>query len=466
MLEQVVSTVRRHALIPRECHVLVGVSGGADSVALAHALHYLQSRYPFALTIAHLHHGIRGAMADEDRDFVRLLAWKLGAPCVDDETDVPALAKRRRISIEMAGREARRAFFLRAAASVGADRVATAHTADDEVETFFLRLLRGSGTQGLGGLPPRTAWRGLDFIRPLIDVSKLDLQEFLRAHGLAWREDASNADRQILRNRVRHDLLPHLEREYQPGLREIVRRTATLLREEHACLDRLARGVLARCRVRGAPEILRRAALVREEAALRRRALLLWLVEAGYEAERIDFDAVARVDRLAAGERSRAVVPLAGGWSVARAGDTLTLRRRRDAVAPFACAVAVPGEVIWREAGLRISARPWRGILRPGRGVVGQTPSEATIRADWPDGAALTVRSWRAGDRMRPLGLKGTVKLQDVFVDQKVARGDRGRVPIFACGEEIVWVPGYRVAEAWAVPGERAASVRLSVERV
>jgi tRNA(Ile)-lysidine synthase len=464
MLETVVSTVRRYGLIPRECHVLVGVSGGADSVALAHALHYLQSRHPFSLTIAHLHHGIRGAAADEDRDFVRLLAWKLGAPCIDDEADVPAQARRRRISLEMAGREARREFFLRAAAEAGADRLATAHTADDEVETFFLRLLRGAGAQGLGGLPPSATWRGLMFIRPLIAVTKIELQEFLRAHGLPWREDATNADPLILRNRVRHDLLPYLEREYQPGLRAIVRRTAGLLREEHVWLDQLAQEALARCQPAAAPERLRVPALLREAPAARRRVLLRWLAQAGYEVDRIDFAAIERVDRLAAGGRARARVPLSGGWSVVRARDELALHRGLDEVAPFTCVLRVPGEVVLPGPGLRVSAQPWQGVLRPPRHRPGQVPAEATIRADRVGRSGLTVRSWRPGDRMRPLGLGGSVKLQDVFVDQKIPREARLGIPVFACGEEIVWVPGYRVAAAWAVPSERAASVRLAVE--
>lgn len=442
--------------------MLAGISGGADSVALAHVLHYLQERTPFSLTLAHLHHGIRGEDADEDRDFVRQLAWKLGAPCVDEQVDVPAWARRRRISLEMAAREARQEFFRRTAAAVGADRVATAHHADDEAELVLLRILRGAGTQGLAGLAPAgRGTGGLRMIRPLAEVTREEIESFLRAHGIAWREDRSNRDPLILRNRVRHDLLPYLEEHYQPGLRAVLRRTAAVLREENAWLEQQAARVWARCRAGDADLDVRR--LAAAPLALRRRVWLLWLRAKGMPPGDGDFRGIARLEALLESSRGSARITLAHGWTVERRYGRLCARGPAQRVAVAGPVEwPVPGVVVW--GGLRCSAGWSRGYVRPRDSRVGRWPEEASLDRARLAGAPLVVRAAQRGDWIRPWGLAGRVKLQDVFVNAKVPRQERARVPVVTCREEIVWVPGYRVAQDWAVPGPSAPSVRLRME--
>src|SRR6187431_96226 len=205
LIDRVRQYAARHSLWAPDTRVIAAVSGGSDSVALARVLHELAARDELILAgIAHLHHHVRGADADNDAVFCRALADRLGVPAVTGDADVPADAKTHQVSIEVAGRHARQRFFEEAIASVKADCVAVAHTQDDQAETVILRLARGTGTSGLAAMAPRCD----HVIRPLLDISRSELRDFLRAKNEPWREDTTNLDRAIPRNRVRHAVMP------------------------------------------------------------------------------------------------------------------------------------------------------------------------------------------------------------------------------------------------------------------
>ncbi len=344
-------------LPPRGAPLLIGVSGGPDSVALLHALVELGHR-PH---VCHLNHGWRGAAGEADAEFVRALADRLGLP-VAIETRVVAAA-------EEAARQARLDFFQSVAHRTGITTLALAHTADDQVETLLLRLIRGAGVTGLAGMAGVRSFGTLTIVRPLLAVWRAEVLEYLRARRLEYREDASNANREFLRNRIRHELLPLLEREYNPAIREVLWRTAEVLRAQ-AEADPVAaqRQVI---RQMGFHEIER----LRQVAAKQ-----FW-----------------RTDRL---------------WPVALRGET-----------------TVP------ELGIRLVA-----------GEEGERFDADRL------GEGLFLRTWRAGDRFQPLGMTGEKKLQDFFVDEKVPRHERHRVPLLCTATgQIAWVVGYRIAEPFKV---------------
>lgn len=460
MLPFVHRTILRHGLIPPKCHVLVGVSGGADSVALLYALHHLRPRLSFALTAVHVHHGLRGAEADADAEFVQLLAWRLGVPCVVEKVNVAQQARREGISVEMAGRRARHEIFARVAREVGADRVALAHHADDQVETVLLRLLRGTGVQGLGGMAARATVNGLCLIRPLIEVRHTAAVSFLKAHGLTWREDATNRDIALLRNRVRAELLPFLEEHFSPAVRANVLRTARAVREDQAWLDEVVTPMAQSARASG--DALRAEVLCRLPAAARRRILGAWLVERGLPAERLDFAVWERCEAWLAGAAPRLSLP--GGLHLVRAGRRLVVQRGVAEAAP-AYAFDVPGPGVWSEPGWGVQVTTTRttGFVRQRERPPGPGKFVAFVDENRRGAEPLQVRTRQPGDRMRPFGLKGSVKVQDVLVDLKVPAGLRDRLPVVTCGREIVWIPGYRVARDWAVPGPAAPSLRLDL---
>jgi tRNA(Ile)-lysidine synthase len=269
--QQVRRTIRRHGLCPSGTRLLVGLSGGSDSVALTLILREMAERSGFAVVgVAHFNHGLR-ATAGRDEQFCRDLAARLAVPIEVGAVDVQAYAASQRQSVEEAARRARYAFLHRAAADAGADRIAVGHTRDDQAETFLLKLIRGAGLAGLGGIYPQ---RGI-VIRPLLDVARDDLRDYLCSRGETWVEDETNASLDNPRNRVRHRVLPELDAAYGGPTRPGIARTAALVREDGQWLDQVADqrfGVLAITNSNGLE--LDAPALASEPPPIRRRILL------------------------------------------------------------------------------------------------------------------------------------------------------------------------------------------------
>ena len=474
-----VESLIRYGLLNRGHHVLVAVSGGADSVALLYALRALAPEWRLRLTAAHLNHRIRGKDAEDDAAFVKRLARQLGVDVVVGQSDVPRAARTRGISIEMAARNARYRFLARAARGAGADVVATAHTADDQAETLLLKLARGTGLRGLTGIPRKTVLRGVTVVRPLLGVTRNAILAFLQDRGAAWREDASNRDTAFLRNRVRHEVLPFLETRLNPRIREALVRMADVLTAEDQWLDTLSASILSACRrrvtdpIRAARKSARLPALdadaLREQPlAARRRVVRLWLVSAGVPPEAINFDSVERVDGQIRAQAGSSSTPVAAGVNVRRRRGLLVIEPReldppRGRIARQT--VAIPGTTRLSSAGLRVKVSVEAGLVKDRKARLGLFPAVATIRAGMGR-RKLIVRSWQPGDRMKPLGMNGSKKLHDIFVDAKVPAEQRHAVPVFECAGEIVWLPGYRVSRGWEVWDPAQPSLQIRVEEV
>ena len=292
--------------------VVAAVSGGVDSVALLLLLRDLHDRGDVVLDCAaHLNHRIRGEAADGDEAFSRALARELGVAIVTERVDVPALAREQRLSIEVAARNARREFLERVQTSRGADRIATAHTADDQAETVLLRLVRGAGTRGLGGIAPRRdVW-----IRPCLERSHAELRAELRQRGQSWREDATNDDLSNPRNRMRHELVPLLERHFNPLLREAIGRFAEVARADEQALQQLAGTAADRIvSAEGGSVSLDAAALTALHEAIARRVVRTAIERmSGSSAALDEVDAVLAVAR---GERPSARICAHSPWNL------------------------------------------------------------------------------------------------------------------------------------------------------
>lgn len=465
-LTQVRETLRVRRLLAGRPTVLAAVSGGADSMALLRILLDLAPRLRLRVVAAHLDHGIRGESAVEDARFVAREVRRLGVRCIVGRADVPRRARSRCISIEMAAREARYEFLARSARRAGANVIATAHTADDQAETVLLKLARGAGPQGLGGIPYAGSARGVPVVRPLLDVTRAQIVAYLNGQGQPWREDETNSDPAHLRNRVRAEVLPLLERALNPDVRVALRRTAEIIRAESEWMDEAARRALrgAASRRGKGDAVLEAERLAALPLALRRRAIRIWLADRGVPVEALDFGAVARVAGLLGRRTGSASVQLPDGWLVRRAYGRLIAETadRRAGDCPFRVALNVPGETV--VAGrFRVSASVGPGIVRERADRPGRLPARASISLRAVGRRRLYVRSLHPGDRFRPFGLGGERKLQDILVDAKVPRPERAGLPVLECAGEIAWVPGYRIAEGWQVPdgSEPALQIRI-----
>ena len=432
--ETIHETIDRNGLIPNGAKVVAGVSGGADSVALLQALHQLG----IPCTVAHMNHQLRGDESEADERFVRELAGELNRPVVVKSVAVRELAENSGLSIEMAARQARHDFFAEFEDSV----IALAHHADDQAETFILKLARGAGSEGLGGMPCSQKIGQLRLIRPMLNIPREEILQWLEENHFGWREDASNADETFLRNRVRHTILPLLEKELNPNIRETIRRTMDILREENAWME----GLLTGTSPRDSSTL---------PLAARRRVLRKWLFEQG--AETADFDAVEKILALVdAGEgstvfelskRQRVVVEY-GNPRFEHVGQASLPAQGRQGCLPH---VRLTTE---RGTG-------WRKDHGKGAGIL---PAEASFDADKVGDSPIEVRSYRLGDRIAPSGMEGSRKLQDIFTDQKVPRAQRPSIPVVVCRGEIIWIPGYRTARGWEVDGKNGVAVHARVE--
>src|SRR5436190_3316668 len=475
-------TIRRHGLARPGDRVLVALSGGADSVALLLLLRELEQHG--ALTVAgaaHLNHQLRGAAADEDEAFCAALAARLGVPFRAARRDVAALARAQKRSVEDAARTARYAFLDGAAGELGASAIAVAHTREDQAETFLLRLLRGAGTRGLAAIHPRVRLPAVApaaprwVIRPLLDVARADLRSYLAARAQPFREDASNADVSIPRNRVRHELLPYLESQFSPSITDVLSREAALARQDEEFLraeaiklaDRIVlTDVAVRIDVAGLSSAPRALSSRVAQAALHRLA----------GSKSIAFDHVERLLALADGPGDGRAVSLPGQYAV-RAGNMVVLRPGRADIQAgtnsFAFSLSIPGEVELGAQRLAVgaclaeAARERGAPSGPGERLktwVGRG-SEVGVAA----GALvlpLAVRNRRPGDRFRPLGAPGVRKLQDFLVDRKVARNERDLLPLVVDGRDrIVWVVGQAVAEDFRVTDPSQGVLLLKVRR-
>lgn len=474
LTERVHAAIRQHGLLERGARVLVGVSGGADSTALLHLLCALALRMNLTIVIAHLNHGIRGLSADGDARWVRKLGRQLGLKTIVGRADVPELVRQQGISLEMAARQARNEFFLSAARRARCSTLALAHTADDQAETVLMRLARGAGLEGLCGIACSSTINGLRRIRPLRDVCRSDIEAWLRKRNIAWREDETNCDTSILRNRVRHSILPLLETELNPRVREALCRAADLLKGDNALLNAMAEKRLAKVICGRHGEKLDIAAgdddpIFTQESesgrALWRRVIRKWLAAAGAPSGALEFEPVERVLGLlnCSGKGQGSVaVSLPGNWEARRAGGLLYCGKVGRIVSTDGGSLPVPGRLLLPGLGLCVTAELRAGIVRE-RGQIGRYPVEASVSVRMLGRRSFRVRTWRPGDRMEPWGIDGSRKLQDVFTDAKVPRAERDRLPIIECNNSIVWVPGYRIARDWAIESETAPAVRICV---
>lgn len=302
LIDQANKAIAQYDMIPPGCRVVAAVSGGADSTALLHFLHALQQERPFFLSAAHFHHGIRGEEADRDEDFVRQLCLRWDLPLQVGRADVPALCRESGEGLEECARRVRYAFLADCAQG---GRIATAHTMTDNVETFFIRLLRGSGLKGLGGIPPV---RG-NILRPLIFCSRADVEEYCAEQGLDYVTDSTNLTDDCLRNRVRHRLLPVLS-QLEEGAEETLSRTMIQLRQDEECLSRQAEQTAVSAAV--PEEGLSASELLSLPDALRARVLLRFAGQCS--AGRMDAKHVEMLNRLLV-QGGAAVLP--GGVRVA-----------------------------------------------------------------------------------------------------------------------------------------------------
>ena len=439
-MEAIVASVRQvlqEAGLEANASLVVAASGGVDSTVLLDVLDGLGCR----LHVAHLDHALRSDSAD-DSCFVASEAQRRGLPCSVERRDVGEYARTEGLSLEEAGRRQRYAFLDQVADRTGAEFIALGHHADDQAETVILRLLRGSGATGLGGMEIAREGR---YLRPLLRVRRAEIEKYARQRGLCYREDPSNRDSRFLRNRVRGELMPLLK-SYNPNIAEVLNRTAALLKAEDDLLAELTQKALdtvicERCNDKVALDSSR---LLAYHIAMQRRVLRVVLQGLAVADGPFDFTRVEQV-RGWIGVGDKRLRVLGAGLRGQGCGTRYILRRGQRP--PVARSFDIPGVLVLREHGIKIRVQ----VIPPEHFDKAQLGgAQVALDADRL-GARVQVRSLRPGDRFQPLGMEGHKKLSDFLIDAKWPKISRDEVLVLTRGEEIAWVAPLRSSNAFRI---------------
>jgi tRNA(Ile)-lysidine synthase len=467
-LQRLESEILKRRLFLRGQKILVAVSGGADSMVLLHSLGSFAEKMRWQISVAHFNHQLRGRSSDADEKLVRKTAAAMKLPFVVERTDVKSFAKKSKLSIEMAARKLRHEFFTRIARERKISTIALAHHAGDQVELFFLRLLRGAGGDGLAGMKwrsPSPADKKITLVRPLFGFLKPEILTFARAKKIPFREDATNFSTDFLRNRIRNELIPLLQKKYQPGLSKSVLRLMEIVGAESEFVSEAARTWLDNFRRRrgdethfqnpkseirnpnwSEPPHVASYGFDQLPVAVQRRALQSQLISLGLTA---DFELIESL-RQSAG----VAVSVSRDISVYRntAGEVNLKRLQPTEFNANELAVNLAGragEVVFDGARVKWSFDMRKDFKR--------SRDEAACEFFDADkiGRKITLRHWRAGDRFQPIGLNSPAKLQDLLTNAKIPRERRhGLIVAATAGGEIFWVEGLRISENFKLTPE------------
>jgi tRNA(Ile)-lysidine synthase len=449
MLENVLKYIREQQLLRPGERVAVACSGGADSVALLHVMAELRQELGIVLSAAHFHHQIRGAEADADQQFVEKLASSLHLELHFGSGNAPQYAAEHKISLETAARELRHQWFAGLIKQGHADKIATAHTLDDQAETVLMRILRGTGARGLAGIAP--AHNAKHLIRPLLTTSRHEVEAYVKAKGQCWREDSSNLDLGHTRNRVRHTLLPLLERDFNPAIRQTLADLAEMAQAEDEYWNNELSSLMPRLVLEGKPSRSGRSSsgdargilaldlsgLRGLPLALRRQVIQRTVQRLGIS---LEFKHIQQLTSLVEQGKPGAKLVLPDGLAASRTVREIQFSRNVQKTPENYCySLSIPGEITVPEVGIIIRAR----LISDGKQKASGYNGAAFLNPSLL-GSELKVRNWRAGDKFFPAHTQSPKKVKELLqpgrLGREISSAQRKAWPVIECAGQIVWM--------------------------
>lgn len=430
--------IERYNMFSPGDRVLVGVSGGPDSVCLLHILNRCRKDMALSLHVVHINHGIRKRESKREEKFVSHLAGRMGLPITVKSLDVPSYARRKKLTVEEAARDMRYSALEQLAGKLNAKKIALGHTASDQVETVLMHLLRGSGPQGLSGIPPVRKLGSSLIVRPLIEVNREEILSYLKKNNLTFCLDSSNRKTEYFRNKIRLKLLPLLRKNYNKNIDGALLRLSEILKEENAYWERVVERVLGKVVSWEAEKILidfKR--FLRYNVVVQRR--VLYRLFGGI----VTLSQIEAIRSLAQKSSQGKRIYLGKRFSVRKEGNFLIFSSSPERrFKKFNYPLRVPGKNEIEGLNLTLNTR-----IVDFYPVSEKETNTAYFDVDKINFKKLLLRNRREGDRFRPFGLRGTKKLSDFFIDRKIPRRLRDRVPLLVEGEDILWVVGIRRAD-------------------
>lgn len=458
---KVYNTIKQHKLIQDGEGIVVGISGGPDSVCLLHLLHSLSDELKIRLFAVHINHMLRGEESEADEHYVRRFCAELGIPLFVDREDVKGLSLKKGISLEEAGRQVRYDRFSRYVEKTGASKIAVAHNRNDQAETVLMNLMRGCGIDGLKGMEYCSG----RIIRPLLDIGRDDIEAYCREYSLDPRTDSSNLTGVYMRNRVRLELIPYMEKLYGCDIIESINRMTLLLKDDSHFLEASAADSFNKC-IAGCGDgtvILSISEITGLHPALQKRVVRLAIKAVKGNLKEIESSHVESILEICSRGKTGAQVCLPAGLAAVRSYGMLKLQRAESGkeTPDFDVPLTVPGTTYVKEIGMSVDTR----IEKRPESVedfynIGYNSLVQFLDYDKLNGG-INIRNRRNGDVFKPYKSTGTKKLKEYFIDKKIPRDERRRIPLIAAGNEVVWVVGHKISDKFKVTENTKRVLRI-----
>lgn len=454
MLSIALDTINKYSLILRGDKVIVGVSGGADSMALLDILCELKDTLDISIIAVHVNHCFRGKDADDDQKFVEDYCKKVGVPCESFKINVSEIAKNEGLTSEEAGRKVRYALFDEVLAKYNANTIATAHHQNDNCETLLHNILRGSGLSGLCAIKPKRD----KYIRPLIKVTRAQIEAYLTSKGITWRTDKTNAETDFTRNRIRHGLIPYIKENFNPSCEDALMRLNELCTDDNDFIDSYTHSAIKSCTVASSVSsvTLDREQFNREHIAVKRRIIRAMLERLSVPLKDVHMVHVDSCIKMIAESQSGASTKISS-CNVILEQSGVSFIVGDITSSDFELEITAGQKIYIPQAELFVSVERVDKMGKP-------SPSCVYIDADSIDDS-LTVRNRRDGDKLVPFGMKGTKKVKDIFIDKKIPLSKRNNIPIFVHNNKVIWVSGCCISEEFKITDNTNTILQLKTEQ-
>lgn len=450
-------TIDKYKMIEKGDHIVVGVSGGVDSMALIDLLVGIQDEYGFNIYVAHVNHGVRGQDAKKDQAFVEDYAKKMDLPFHTIDVDMDGYAKENRITSEEAGRILRYGFFNEILDGVGGGKIAVAHNLNDQAETLIMRFLRGTGIDGLKGIE----YRNQNIIRPILGITREELESYIEEENIEIREDMTNFQPIYTRNKIRLEIIPYIEKHFNPNIIRTLERTAALAEIDSSFLEKHSKKRYnSIVQKEDEEEVNLNCKLFKQEdLSIQQRIIRKAILKVNGTLQGISEAQVSQViDLFISGETGKQV-DISNDMIARISYNDLIIKKEEKEIGKYDY-ILENGSYI-EEIGYKIYTRMFE--LGESEGLA-RLENARYFDADKIEGQ-LRVRNRKNGDRFIPFGMKGNKKIKDYFIDEKIPRSDRDRIPLIVDDNEILWVVGYRTSELYRVTGDTERILEIKFER-
>lgn len=449
MFEKFLETVEKYNMIKKGEGIVVGVSGGADSVSLLHLLNRIKDEYKLRLYAVHLNHQFRGSEADEDAAYVEKFCEKLGIKSYIYSKNILAYSKNHGITFEEAGRLVRYNLFDQVMNETKSNKIAVAQNMDDQGETLLMRLMRGSGLEGLSAID---YIRDGKIIRPILDISRKDIETYCYENHLMARIDKTNFEMEYTRNRIRLEMIPYIEEHFNPNIKETLSRTTNLIREDHGFINSILEGAYHEAAEEKFGEIkIDRKSFLKHHPAIKKRILRKAIHSFLGDLKNIQNNHIEKLLELIQYGQVGSKIDLPRGICAILGYRDFFIKWKEkqieDCHFAYNMDIRHVKEIEIKEIGMHLTV----DILE-GKNIyeIGLENNKKYFDLDKIK-EGLVIRNRKNGDRFSPFGMKGTKKLKDFFIDEKIPREERGKIPLVCDGNEIMWVVGHRISGKYKV---------------